>query len=241
MSVTLYTRLDKYLVDRGYAGNQSKARTLIESGNVLINGQVVTMANFPMHDKFRLDILGQKHAWLSPMAPRLQSALQAFGVNPGGRVCVDVGAGVGGFADVLLGRNASHVYCLDSDTDLLAASLRSDMRITSLDNQDAATLRLDHFAPVFDLIVCDADASLIHALPRLMDIAPAKADLIALVKPEIELGVQEPVTDPAAQKEACRKIEDWLKNEMRWTVKGWLPQQDASQEGLRDFFVHAVK
>lgn len=252
MSVTVYTRLDKYLAENGYAGSRERARGLIESGKVMVNGQIITTASFPMVDTFTLKLLVQDHPWVSRGGPKLDAALQAFKVNPGGRVAIDVGAATGGFTDVLLGRNAKHVYCVDTGTAQLHEKIRGDARVTAWEQCDARTLEPDMFPEKYTLIVADVSfISLTKALPRVMDMAPEGADLIAVIMPQFELDGPEQigkggiVSDPILQKEACLRVETWLRDEMKWTIKGFLPPppdaSDPAPDGNKEFIVHAVK
>lgn len=244
MNVTVYTRLDTYLAENGYAGNREKARELIEGGKVMVNGQSITSPAFPMLPDFELKILLQNQPWVSQSGPRLESALQAFRVNPGGRVALDAGAGTGGFTDALLARNARHVYCVDILQEILHERIKADNRVTALGGMDIRTVSADQLSEKYDLIVAEIDAiSLTQALPRIMDLAPEGTELIAVVIPRFELEVEPipAILDPAVQKQACLRVERWLRDEMKWTIKGWLPDPPAAPDGSTEFFVHAMK
>jgi 23S rRNA (cytidine1920-2'-O)/16S rRNA (cytidine1409-2'-O)-methyltransferase len=120
---------------------------------------------------------------------KLAAALDAFGVDPAGRVCLDVGASTGGFTHVLLTRGAARVYAVDVGSGQLHASLRADARVVSLESTDARTLTAALIPEPASLIVCDV--SFIGALKALaipLSFAAPNADLVALIKPQFEAG-----------------------------------------------------
>ena len=248
MSVTVYTRLDKYLADNGYAGNPERGRSMIESGKIMVNGQVITSAAFPMHDTFKLEVVQDDQPWISKDGLKLDYAMQAFGVKPEGRVVIDVACGAGGFANVLLHKNTKHVYCVESNNGSLPDVLRADERLTALETTDPRDLKADMFAEAPNLIVCGVHyMSMKDALPEIMDITASGTDLVAVIMPQYEVDSPDVilmggvVVDPELHREACAIIETWLRDEMKWTIKGFTPNPVASDNGNREFFVHARK
>lgn len=247
MAITTYLRLDKYLAENGYAGSRERARAMIESGKVSVNGQVITLPSFPMKEDFRLEILEADHPWVSRGGLKLDYALQAFKINPKARIAIDVGASTGGFTDVLIKKGAAKVYCVDTGTDQLHERIRNDQRVTFREQFDARNVDASLFPEMYDLIVCDVSfISLIKALPEVMNLAPAGTDLIALIKPQFEVGPGKVgkggiVTDPELQKQACADVETWLRDGIKWTIKGFTASPIEGGDGNKEFFVHAVK
>ncbi len=247
MAITVYTRLDKYLSENGYAGSRERARGMIESGKVSVNGQVITVPSFPMKEGFVLQILEADHPWVSRGGLKLDYALQAFKISPAGRVAIDVGASTGGFTDVLIKKGARHVYCVDTGTDQLHERIRKDQRVTWWEQFDARNVDASLFPDPYDLIVCDVSfISLTKALPEVMSLAPAGADLIALIKPQFEVGPNHVgkggiVSDPELHKQACQGVETWLLEKMQWTIQGFTPSPIEGGDGNKEFFVHAKK
>ncbi len=181
-------RADLLLVARGLVESRAKARAAIEGGGVLANGAVIGKPSDLVAEDAALDVT-PPHPWVSRGGVKLAHALETFGVNPAGRVCLDVGASTGGFTDVLLTRGAAKVFAVDVGAAQLHAKLRGDPRVLVLERTDARTLTHAQISEPPDLIVCDASfigAAKVVATP--LSLAAARADLIALIKPQFEAG-----------------------------------------------------
>ena len=129
------------------------------------------------------------HPWVSRGGVKLAHALEAFGVDPAGRICLDVGAATGGFTHVLIARGAARVYAVDVGHDQFDAELAKDARIVVLEGQDARTLTRALIPEAPALIVCDASfigAEKVLATP--LSLAAPAADIVALIKPQFESG-----------------------------------------------------
>jgi 23S rRNA (cytidine1920-2'-O)/16S rRNA (cytidine1409-2'-O)-methyltransferase len=182
------TRADLLLVSRGLVESRAKARAAIEAGGVLADGVLVQKPSDLIEETATLAVT-PPHPWVSRGGVKLAAALDAFAVDPAGRICLDVGASTGGFTNVLLTRGAARVYAVDVGSGQLHASLRDDPRVISLERTDARTLTPAQIAEPPSLIVCDASfigAAKVLATP--LALAAARADLIALIKPQFEAG-----------------------------------------------------
>lgn len=181
-------RADLLLVARGLAESRAKARAAIEAGGVLVNGAVVAKPSDLIEESAELDVT-PPHPWVSRGGVKLAAALDAFNVDPAGRVCLDVGASTGGFTHVLLTRGAAHVYAVDVGRGQLHASLCSDPRVMSLEQTDARALTRAQISQPPSLIVCDASfigSAKVLATP--FALAAASAEAIVLIKPQFEAG-----------------------------------------------------
>ncbi|MCR9128010.1 MAG: TlyA family RNA methyltransferase [Alphaproteobacteria bacterium] len=182
-------RADRYLVEQGYFETRAKAQAAIEAGGVRVNGAVLTKPSQKVPDGAVIQA-EPAHPYVSRAALKLLAGLDAFGVDPAGLTCLDVGSSTGGFTQVLLERGAAFVAAVDVGRDQLHASLHAEPRVLSLEGTDARTLMLDQIggrAP--ELVVCDASfISLEKVLARPLELAAAKARLIALFKPQFEVG-----------------------------------------------------
>lgn len=181
-------RADLLLVARGLAESRAKARAAIEAGGVTAGGALVGKPSDLIAEDAELAVT-PPHPWVSRGGVKLAHALDTFGVDPAGRICLDVGASTGGFTHVLLTRAAQRVYAVDVGTAQLHASLRADPRVVNLERTDARALTRTVIAEAPSLIVCDA--SFIGAAKVLLaplKLAAASADLIALIKPQFEAG-----------------------------------------------------
>jgi 23S rRNA (cytidine1920-2'-O)/16S rRNA (cytidine1409-2'-O)-methyltransferase len=181
-------RADLLLVARGLVESRAKARAAIEAGGVVADGALVTKAADLLREDAALEVT-PPHPWVSRGGVKLAAALEAFGVDPSGRVCLDVGASTGGFTDVLRTRGAAKIYAVDVGSGQLHAKLRADPSVVSLERTDARTLTRAIIAEAPSLIVCDVSfIGAAKALATPLSFAAEHADLIALIKPQFEAG-----------------------------------------------------
>jgi len=183
-------RADKRVVDAGLADSRSRAQALILAGHVVIGDHAVNKPGDLVDADAPVRLKGEPMPYVSRGGLKLVHALDHFGLDVRGLRALDVGASTGGFTDVLLQRGAAAVIALDVGTNQLAHKLRTDPRVTSIEQTNARTLDLATlpFAP--DLVVCDVSfISLTLVLPTLVAAAGAgKKPIIALVKPQFEVG-----------------------------------------------------
>lgn len=181
-------RADLLLVARGLAESRAKARAAIEAGGVLADGALVAKPSDLIEETASLDVT-PPHPWVSRGGVKLAAALDAFSIDPAGRICLDVGSSTGGFTHVLLTRGAARVYAVDVGRDQLHASLRADPRVISLEQTDARVLTTAQITEPPSLIVCDASfigSAKVLATP--FALAAESADAIVLIKPQFEAG-----------------------------------------------------
>ncbi len=180
-------------------------------------------------------------------AHKLIAGLDAFAVDPAGLVCLDVGASTGGFTDVLLRRGARRVYAVDVGYGQLDARLRADPRVVVLERTNARHLTAAQVPEPVDLVVCDASfISLRTVLPAPLALAGAEARLVALIKPQFEVGKGRVgkggvVRDPALHEEVCADIAAWLAGLPGWRVLGTLPSPLLGPAGNREFLIGAAR
>lgn len=181
--------------------------------------------------------------WVSRGGVKLAAALDAFGIDPRDKVALDIGASTGGFTDVLVTRGAVHVCAVDVGRDQLHPRLRADPRVSDWAETDARALAADRFAVPPQLIVCDASfISLTALLPAVLPLAAAEADLVALIKPQFEVGRADVrkglVRDAALRDAACARVAETLRT-ARWQVAGLMPSPIPGREGNIEFLVWA--
>lgn len=198
------TRADLLLVARGLAETRAKARAAIEAGGVTANGAPVDRPS-DLIDEGAALTMAAPHPWVSRAGVKLAAALDAFGLDPAGRVCLDIGASTGGFTQVLLSRGAARVYAVDVGTAQLHASLRGDPRVINLERTDARALTRAQIEEAPSLIVCDASfIGAIKVLLAPMKLTAASADLVALIKPQFEAGPKAAGRTGVLDEEAAR-------------------------------------
>ena len=189
MKTAKKSRLDVLLVSRKLAPSRSKAAAMIMAGEVSIDDNVVDKPGTFVRADANIS-LKQKPRYVSRGGLKLEAALQTFGVDPAGKVCVDIGSSTGGFTDCLLQHGAVKVYAIDVGSGILDYRLRTDRRVETMENTNARYL--ESLGETADLAVIDVSfISLRLILPALSRLVEPEADVIALVKPQFEAGRSE--------------------------------------------------
>jgi 23S rRNA (cytidine1920-2'-O)/16S rRNA (cytidine1409-2'-O)-methyltransferase len=205
-------RADKRVVDAGLADSRARAQALILAGQVVIGDHAVTKPGQLVYAHHPVRLKGEPMPYVSRGGLKLAHALDHFALDVRGLRALDVGASTGGFTDVLLQRGATAVIAVDVGTNQLAHKLRSDPRVTSLEQTNARHLDVATLPFVPDLAVCDVSfISLTLVLPTLVAaLGPGEKPIVALVKPQFEVGKGEVgkggvVRDPALHAAAVDK------------------------------------
>lgn len=240
-------RLDLALVERGLAESRSRARHLIEAGQVTVNGvTVIKPAAKTTEDQVvRLDEGALK--WASRAGLKLEHALDVFKIDPAGEVCLDIGASTGGFTDVLLDRGALRVHAVDVGHGQLVPRLAEDERVHVYERLNARHLQPETIGEPVGLVVSDVSfISLRLALPMALACAAPGARLVALVKPQFEVGAARIgkggiVRDEAARADALRDVVGWLENDAGWTLFGQALSPISGNDGNQEFLITAKK
>lgn len=240
-------RLDNELVARGLARSRSQAADLIGRGLVLVDGKPARKAGAPVSAGAEVKVDAVAAARVSRAGAKLDHALDHFRLDASGRVALDIGAATGGFTQVLLRRGAVRVYAVDVGHGQLAAELRSDSRVVCLEGRDARMLsRADIPEPIEAITVDVSFIALDKVLPEPLSLAAPGAWLVALVKPQFELGRDALgkggiVRDPAAGEASALNASRWLENRGGWVVQGLVESPLAGRDGNREWLVAAVK
>jgi 23S rRNA (cytidine1920-2'-O)/16S rRNA (cytidine1409-2'-O)-methyltransferase len=244
-SSTERQRLDNALVARGLAPSRSRARDLIRRGLVLVDGRVVQEPGYRLADASVPCLVAGAPGFVSRGAEKLIAALDHFGLAPAGRVGLDVGASTGGFSEVLLLRGARRVYAVDVGHGQLHSRLRSDPRVVALEGTDARGIDASLVPEPVGAIVADLSfIALAKSLGPALDRAAPDAWLVALIKPQFEVGPAQVgkggiVRDPAARQAAVEAVTGWLAAKAGWRVLGVTPSPIAGGSGNLEFLVGA--
>ncbi|THD58086.1 TlyA family RNA methyltransferase [Phenylobacterium sp.] len=239
------TRADLLLVARGLFESRAKARAAIEAGGVLADGRAVAKASEMLDEAAELSAT-PAHPWVGRGALKLEQALSLWPIAVEGRVVLDVGASTGGFTEVCLAAGARRVYAVDVGRGQLHASLAGDPRVVALEGFDARRLTAAEVPEPPDLVVCDVSfIGLAKALPAALALAADGADLVALVKPQFEVGPERVgkgglVKDPAARAEALAGVEAFL-GEAGWMVRASADSPIAGGDGNLEHLLWAQK
>jgi len=241
------TRADQLLVDRGLAESRARAQALIMAGLVFSGERRIDKPGLGLAADAPLELRGRDHPWVSRGGLKLVHALDHFAIDPAGLVCLDVGASTGGFTDVLLARGAARVYAVDVGRGQLAWSLRQDARVVVLEGTNARYLNREQVPQPVSLVTCDASfIGLRTVLPAPLALADPGARLIALIKPQFEVGKARVgkggvVRDPALHREVCEEIGAWLADQPGWRVRGLTESPIRGPEGNREFLITAER
>lgn len=184
-------RIDKLLVDLGFAESRAKAQALIMAGAVLVDERRVNKPSelFLPDVKIRIKGDANEARYVGRGGLKLEAALNEFDISPAGFECLDVGSSTGGFTDCLLQHGARRVVALDVGTNQLAWKIRSDPRVDVRENTNARNLTEKDFERKFDLIVMDVSfISVTKILPSLRELLGEGGRMVVLIKPQFEVG-----------------------------------------------------
>lgn len=238
-------RADVLLVERGHFESRARAQAAIAAGLVVADGKPVRKASEELANDAAI-VAEAPHPWVSRGGVKLAKALEAFKVRPGGRVCLDVGSSTGGFTHVLLTEGAQHVVAVDTGHGQFHASLRGDPRVTLMEGTDVRRLAPADLTTAPDLAVVDVSfISLKLVLPAVTSLLAAQAELIALIKPQFEvgrahLGKNGIVTDGAARDAAVAAVRTEAER-LGWGIGGLVDSPIAGGDGNREFLMHGVR
>ena len=238
-------RADLLLVALGLAESRARAQALILAGKVFSDTKRVEKAGDLLADGAPLEVRGQDHPWVSRGGLKLAHALAHFGLNPAGRVCLDLGASTGGFTDVLLQHGAARVYAVDVGHGQLAWKLRQDSRVVVLEKTNARYLDATAIPEAIGALVCDASfIGLRTILPAPLALCAPGAFAVALIKPQFEAGPGQVgkggvVRDAALHRSICAMIADWWAALPGWQVLGITESPITGPEGNKEFLIAA--
>jgi 23S rRNA (cytidine1920-2'-O)/16S rRNA (cytidine1409-2'-O)-methyltransferase len=225
------------------AESREKAQALVMAGRVRVDGERVDKPGAAVRDEAAVEVLpGPTHVGRGAL--KLAGALDALGVDPAGRVAVDVGASTGGFTQTLLERGAARVYAVDVGRGQLHERLRADPRVVTVDAVNARYLSTRDVPDACTIATVDVSfISVLKVLPAVRGVLAPGADLVVLVKPQFEVGRFRVgpggiVREPALHVQALREVAWAAAHEQGFAVLGAAPSPVAGAEGNREFFLH---
>jgi 23S rRNA (cytidine1920-2'-O)/16S rRNA (cytidine1409-2'-O)-methyltransferase len=237
-------RIDRLLVELGFFDSRAKAQATIAAGLVRADGVTVRKASDEFERNATLEA-APAHPYVSRGGLKLAAALDAFGFDPKGRVCLDVGASTGGFTQVLIERGAKTVYAVDVGTAQLHESLRTRSEVVSLEQTDIRTLSPTHLSEPPDLIVADVSfISLKLVLPSALALAANPAQLVALIKPQFEAGrahLKRGIVRDAPVRDAVRNDISLFVETLGWRVLGTMTSPIDGGDGNVEFLLGAER
>ena len=182
-------RLDVLLVSRNLAESREKAKAIIMSGNVFVDGQREDKAGSAFPEDVSIEIKGEKLKYVSRGGLKLEKALEVFPIQLEGRVCMDVGSSTGGFTDCMLQNAALKVYAVDVGTNQLAWTLRKDPRVVSMEKTNIRYLTRDQIFDDISFVSIDVSfISLTKVLSPVKALMAEEGEMVCLIKPQFEAG-----------------------------------------------------
>lgn len=239
-------RLDVILVERGLAASRERARALILAGKVVVDDHRCDKAGRQVEPQADIRLKSGDIPYVSRGGLKLAGALAAFELEVGGRIALDVGASTGGFTDCLLQHGAARVYAVDVGYGQLAWKLRDDPRVINLERCNIRHVQPDDLADVPELAVIDASfISLAKVLPNVLCLLRPQADIIALIKPQFEVGKGQVgkggiVKDTELHIQVVERIRS-LALELGCCVLGVIESPVLGSKGNREFLIHLQK
>jgi 23S rRNA (cytidine1920-2'-O)/16S rRNA (cytidine1409-2'-O)-methyltransferase len=236
-------RLDVAMLSRQLVESREKAQALILAGKVMVDGQKAEKPGHAVAETARIEVT-EPLKYVSRGGLKLEAALAHFGVDPTGKVCLDVGTSTGGFTDCLLQHGALRVHAVDTGAGQIDWKLRTDARVVLHEKFNARYLKPSDIGEAAQVIACDVSfISVTLLIPALAPVLAPGGDWIILVKPQFEVGRERVgpggiVRDPAAHRTACGKVTDALR------AAGFASELTDSPilgtEGNREFLLHAI-
>jgi 23S rRNA (cytidine1920-2'-O)/16S rRNA (cytidine1409-2'-O)-methyltransferase len=240
-------RLDQLLVARGLAPSRARAQAIVMAGEVFVSGARADKAGALVAEDAAVKVRAPDHPYVSRGGVKLAGALDAFALDVRGLRCLDVGASTGGFTDCLLQRGAARVVAVDVGYGQLAHKLQTEPRVVALYRTNARSLTAEAIGGAVDLTVVDASfIGLAKLMPAIARCTLDGGDLVALVKPQFEVGRREAargkgvVRDEPVRLHAIAAVMDAIR------AAGFAPVADRESvlpgpKGNREQFVHAKR
>ena len=238
-------RLDKLLHQKNLAESREQAKRLILAGLVIVNEQKIDKAGTLVPDDAEIRLLGQEHPYVGRGGLKLEKALQEFEIDPTGKVAIDVGASTGGFTDCLLQRGAEKVYAIDVGYGQLAWKLVNDPRVINRERTNIRHLSPDDFDEQMDIAVIDLSfISLKKILVPLSALLKSQAEVVALVKPQFEVGKGEVgkggiVKSPEKHQQVIQEIHEYAES-IGFSVQGVTESPIKGAKGNTEFLMYLV-
>jgi 23S rRNA (cytidine1920-2'-O)/16S rRNA (cytidine1409-2'-O)-methyltransferase len=235
-------RLDKLLVERGFAPTREKARALILARAIKVNEDYPDKAGALVAADAQLKVIGEENPYVSRGGLKLRGALNEFRLDVRNLNVLDVGASTGGFTDCLLHAGARRVYALDVGYGQLAWKLRQDERVVVIERENIRYYDGHHLQEPLELATIDVSfISLKIVLPPVANLLDRTGRILALIKPQFEAGKSEVgkkglVKDPAVHERVIREIADFSRG-INMDVEGTCASSLLGPAGNKEFFI----
>jgi 23S rRNA (cytidine1920-2'-O)/16S rRNA (cytidine1409-2'-O)-methyltransferase len=238
-------RIDALLVARGLCDSREQAKRLVLAGEVRSGDRIIDKPSTQLPSDAPLEVK-EKLRYVGRGGLKIEGALDAFGIDPNGWVCIDVGASTGGFTDCLLQRGASRVHAVDVGTNQLVWKLRNDPRVIVKEQFNARHMVPEDIGEKVRLAVMDLSfISLTKVLPAVFTVLEGGGAVVCLIKPQFELRREDItkggiVRDPALHERAVEKIKSFVTTEYGCEWRGLIPSPITGMDGNQEFLAWMV-
>ncbi len=240
-------RLDALLVKKGLASSRERAKELINAGQILLNGKKVLKASTQAKEEDVISIEGETLKYVSRGGLKLEKAIEEFGIDLKGKICMDIGASTGGFTDCMLQNGAAKVFAVDVGTDQLVEKLKNDERVISMEQTNIKDLTPEDIgnAEIGFISVDVSFISLTKVLPSVMLFLKNGGEAVCLIKPQFEAGRQAlskkgVIKDASVREKVVKDISDFSKD-LGFKVLGTTVSPVRGGEGNVEFLIHLGK
>lgn len=181
-------RLDAELVSRGIARSRERAKEMIKSGSISVNGNTVNKASAEVSENDLIES-SEQELYVGRGALKIEKATKVFGLDFSGKICLDIGASTGGFTDFMLKNGAAKVFAVDVGHGQLAESCRNDIKVVNMEGTDIRKVTTEDLGGAVDFISVDVSfISLKMILPKISELLKENASAVVLIKPQFEAG-----------------------------------------------------
>ena len=239
-------RLDVLLVNRGLASSREKAKTIIMSGDVFVNGQREDKAGSTFDDKCEIEVRGNKLRYVSRGGLKLEKAVNEFGLSFDGLTCMDIGASTGGFTDCMLQNGAKKVYSIDVGHGQLDWKLRNDERVICMEKTNFRYIKPEDIGEKIDFASCDVSfISLTKILLAARALLKDEGRMVLLIKPQFEAGKEAlnkkgVVNDPKDRARAVDKVTSFAR-ELGLKINGLTESPIKGPNGNTEYLLYLKK
>lgn len=239
-------RLDKILVDKGLVQSRERAQALIMEGKAVVDGITVTKAGAMVNVDVHIELKGEDIPYVSRGGLKLEAAIKHFSISMKDKIAMDVGSSTGGFTDCMLQNGGKKVYCVDVGYGQLAWKLRQDSRVVLLERTNIRYLEKEKIPDVVDIATIDVSfISLGKVVPRVMEFLKEDGEIIALIKPQFEVGKGEVdkggiVKDEGKRLKAVERVKESLESLGLRTI-GIMESPIPGQKGNIEYLIYMKK
>lgn len=239
-------RLDKLLVEKGIALSRERSQALIMEGRVFVNGLPAAKPGAMVEKDAHIELRGEEIPYVSRGGLKLDAAIRHFNISLKDKIAMDVGSSTGGFTDCMLQNGAKKVYCIDVGYGQLAWKLRQDKRVVLLERTNIRYLEKEKIPDDIDIATIDVSfISLTKVIPKVLEFLKNQGEIIALIKPQFEVGKGEVDKGGIVKDEAKRlmSVEGLKKifNELGLFIIGIMQSPIAGQKGNIEYLIYMKK